>query len=232
MLVRQAREAANGVLHRLWAAKNKDGSHTRFAPTALGTPSVVVSSVKLETVSPGQNPLMQGSTEEVHVTVDEDASLSFDPPSPSRRGEAESLGEESQTYAYAHEPKAAHAPAPEDSHVESPPFLPSPREDIPSQTYTAYASEWLGSVSQTPSSSATFPLVQLLKFNGTVSGRPAVFLIDSGASSDFVSEAFVQRHHLQTQPSSSTTQVRLADGSMQKSSLRLCACRLIGLRTV
>jgi transposase InsO family protein len=55
----------------------------------------------------------------------------------------------------------------------------------------------------------------LLKFNGTLRGVPAVFLVDCGSTADFVSAAFVKRHRLDTEPRAHADTVRLADGSMQ-----------------
>ena len=50
---------------------------------------------------------------------------------------------------------------------------------------------------------------------GTLFGRPAVFLLDSGATGNFVSSAFVHAHNLPSSPLSRPDLVTLADGSQQ-----------------
>ena len=50
---------------------------------------------------------------------------------------------------------------------------------------------------------------------GTLFGRPAVFLLDSGATGNFVSSAFVRAHNLPSSPLSRPDLVTLADGSQQ-----------------
>ena len=50
---------------------------------------------------------------------------------------------------------------------------------------------------------------------GTLFGRPAVFLLDSGATGNFVSSAFVRAHNLVSSPLSRPDLVTLADGSQQ-----------------
>lgn len=51
--------------------------------------------------------------------------------------------------------------------------------------------------------------------SGSVSGQPAVFLIDSGATGNFVNASFVKRHRLATVPLLVSDLVKLADGSTQ-----------------
>lgn len=55
----------------------------------------------------------------------------------------------------------------------------------------------------------------LFKFGGGVNGAPAVFMLDSGASTSFVSSAFVRKHQLQVD-SRDQRNVRLANGGMLK----------------
>ena len=38
----------------------------------------------------------------------------------------------------------------------------------------------------------------LLRFTGSVAGKEAVFLVDSGSTHDFLSSKFVEKHQLQT----------------------------------
>ena len=55
------------------------------------------------------------------------------------------------------------------------------------------------------------PRRELLRFNGFLHGVPAIFMVDSGASTDFISASFVKRHQLQVGGVQKV--VRLADGS-------------------
>ena len=56
---------------------------------------------------------------------------------------------------------------------------------------------------------------QLIKFSGELCGRRAVFLVDCGASGNFVSSHFVRTHSLQLENGPSSTPVVLADGKEQ-----------------
>ena len=53
----------------------------------------------------------------------------------------------------------------------------------------------------------------LLCFSGKLAGKDAVFLVDSGSTHDFVSQNFVEKHHLETVCSGKEFSVTLADGS-------------------
>ena len=53
----------------------------------------------------------------------------------------------------------------------------------------------------------------LLRFTGTLAGKKAVFLVDSGASHDFIAQDFVEKHKLETTSSEKEFSVTLADGS-------------------
>jgi hypothetical protein len=55
------------------------------------------------------------------------------------------------------------------------------------------------------------PQFQLLRVQGTLAGHPATLLIDCGATNDFVSADFVQRHALSLAPTTRT--VRGYDGT-------------------
>lgn len=57
---------------------------------------------------------------------------------------------------------------------------------------------------------------QLIKFEGTLCGRPAVCLLDSGASANFVSSAFVRQHQLEIDGLQEQQPITLADGSQQR----------------
>ena len=56
---------------------------------------------------------------------------------------------------------------------------------------------------------------RMLTVHGTIHGRPAHILLDSGSSTEFVSAAFVQRHRLPTSAARAGRRVTLADGSKQ-----------------
>ena len=61
----------------------------------------------------------------------------------------------------------------------------------------------------------------MLTVNGTIYGRPAHILLDSGSSTEFVSAEFVRRHQLPILAARSGRRVTLADGSKQTPSGRL-----------
>lgn len=61
----------------------------------------------------------------------------------------------------------------------------------------------------------------LMKFQGSLAGVPALFLVDCGASTNFVSRAFVRRHQLPVAHQDVAPTVRLADGSRKPSSGRV-----------
>lgn len=61
----------------------------------------------------------------------------------------------------------------------------------------------------------TTPTRSLIKLTGTVAGRSAVFLIDSGATGNFVSSSFVTKSKLSLIESDSLAPVSLADGRAQ-----------------
>jgi hypothetical protein len=65
----------------------------------------------------------------------------------------------------------------------------------------------------------------LLRFTGTLFGRPATFLVDSGATNDFVAISFVQQHALPLLPNGRT--VRAFDGTVSSSAGELRAPLLL-----
>ena len=60
-------------------------------------------------------------------------------------------------------------------------------------------------------------VTHLLCIEGEVNGIPVKFLVDSGASGNFISEHVVSEHDLRTVRSHEKMQVHLADGSMRAS---------------
>lgn len=68
------------------------------------------------------------------------------------------------------------------------------------------------------------PNCKLLRFQGTLFGHPASFLIDSGSSGNFVSHEFIRKHTLNTVQLSTPWSVKLADGSLRHTQLQVpCA---------
>lgn len=67
---------------------------------------------------------------------------------------------------------------------------------------------------------------KLIRLRAELCGRPAVCLIDSGASGDFISQEFVSRHQLLTQPLQQHHHVTLADGSQQAATTLLPSASL------
>jgi hypothetical protein len=57
------------------------------------------------------------------------------------------------------------------------------------------------------------PNKKLITFMGLVSDQPAYVLIDSGATNNYISESFVKKHGLYTEPSAEVAQAVLADGT-------------------
>ena len=59
-----------------------------------------------------------------------------------------------------------------------------------------------------------------LRLKGTLQGKPCDFLIDSGATGDFISVAFIERYHLDSgcKPLTSPLTVEMADGGVYTSS--------------
>jgi transposase InsO family protein len=112
---------------------------------------------------------------------------------------------------------AASATIPILSHSQLPPVSQS-SPNIDSLSHTSQlAPHPLASSSQSifTLTSTTQPLI---KINGFVNRHPAVFLIDSGGSGNFASQAFVDRHsNLVAKPSVET--VSLADGTTRPTSI-------------
>lgn len=61
----------------------------------------------------------------------------------------------------------------------------------------------------------------LLRFQGTLFGHAVGILIDCGSSGNFVSQDFLRRHNLSTDPLSSSIAIKLADGSLRYSQSKL-----------
>lgn len=69
------------------------------------------------------------------------------------------------------------------------------------------------------------PARRLIKLSGTVNSYPAVFLVDSGATGNFVSSSFVNRHSIALEPAHAES-VTLANGHAQESSGVVAAARI------
>lgn len=61
----------------------------------------------------------------------------------------------------------------------------------------------------------------MLTVEGTLYGKPALILIDSGSSTEFISADFVTRHHLSTTSMKRQQQVTLADGTKKRPTKRV-----------
>jgi len=54
----------------------------------------------------------------------------------------------------------------------------------------------------------------LLKFEGNISGKPAIILLDSGASRNYIGSTFIKRNPLRIKPAENPSEsVELADGT-------------------
>jgi Retroviral aspartyl protease len=62
------------------------------------------------------------------------------------------------------------------------------------------------------STGAHKPSKQLITFTGMVDDHPAYVLIDSGATTNYISESFVNKHKVYTEPLAKPTQAVIADG--------------------
>jgi RNase H-like domain found in reverse transcriptase/Reverse transcriptase (RNA-dependent DNA polymerase)/Integrase zinc binding domain/Retroviral aspartyl protease/Integrase core domain/Chromo (CHRromatin Organisation MOdifier) domain len=77
-------------------------------------------------------------------------------------------------------------------------------------------SRWASQSSAPQIHQVTTPTRGLLKLSGLVAGKPAIFLVDSGATGCFVSSTFVEEHKLKSSPLPHQDFVTLANGSKQK----------------
>ena len=68
---------------------------------------------------------------------------------------------------------------------------------------------------------------RLIKLRGLVAGKPAVVLVDCGATGNFISSAFVRKHRLTTSSLSAPDVVTLADGSKHTTGSTLSDARLV-----
>ena len=69
------------------------------------------------------------------------------------------------------------------------------------------------SVRDSPGAKEGVGRTSLLSVQGLISGLPAVILIDCGASHNFISRSWVERHELKTEPLRVPLGVKLADSS-------------------
>jgi len=65
------------------------------------------------------------------------------------------------------------------------------------------------------------PRTTLLKLVGTLEGKTAVFLVDSGATNCYIARDFVEHHQLRTRHKETAQVVRLADGTLQACGLQV-----------
>ena len=77
----------------------------------------------------------------------------------------------------------------------------------------------LGKSMDEAESGVSISVTQLLCTSGEVDGVPVKFLVDSGASGNFISEHLVSEHDLRTVRSHEKMQVHLADGFLRASNL-------------
>lgn len=102
-----------------------------------------------------------------------------------------------------------HDPGPQHQGKPTPVLQASPSSHLPSSNLISSTSS-SSQINQLTTSSRP-----LIKLSGIVSGQPAVFLVDSGATGNFVNASFVKRHRLNTVPLVVPDIVKLADGSKQ-----------------
>ena len=100
-----------------------------------------------------------------------------------------------------------HDPGPQHELTSPAPLQPLPPHS-PILASPVYVVPSLSQINQLTTSSRS-----LIKLMGTVASHPAVFLVDSGATGNFVNAAFVQQHRLSTVPLVVSDIVQLADGS-------------------
>jgi len=72
----------------------------------------------------------------------------------------------------------------------------------------------------------TTPSRSLLKLRGFVAGHPAVILLDSGATGNFVRESFVKKRRIETSALPQHDIITLADGSTRMSGCAVKAAKL------
>ena len=97
------------------------------------------------------------------------------------------------------------------------PLLHISRTDITRTSNTGTYQPSLGSAPRAQINQLTTPASSLIKLSGLVADHSAVFLLDCGATGNFISEGFVTRHRLVASSSSQQTLVSLADGSQHRS---------------
>jgi hypothetical protein len=102
------------------------------------------------------------------------------------------------------------------SKLQQPSFYP------PSSGWINYNSKH----SKATSAKSANERTSLPEVQGTFCGRKATFLIDSGASNNFVNLEFVRRGHIPVTSTLSKQTIRLADGSERSSSLTVIGAKL------
>ena len=95
--------------------------------------------------------------------------------------------------------------------AESPPKAPGPPSPHPS-----WASLVRAQIRKLESTEYRGPVMRpLIRFKGTINGQQADIMLDCGATGNFVSSSFVERHAMSVVQKSSAPTVTLADGSTQ-----------------
>ena len=90
-------------------------------------------------------------------------------------------------------------------------------KDVPNDGETCEMECYVGKSVDEAETCVSMSVTHLLCISGEVNGVPVKFLVDSGASGNFISEHLVSEHDLRTMRSHEKMQVHLADGSMRAS---------------
>jgi hypothetical protein len=89
-------------------------------------------------------------------------------------------------------------------HPPDPPSSPSQSPPVPSHEHLQFLT-----------SPVPAPYRPLLKFEASIHSKPAVALLDSGATSNFIAEEYVAKHHLNSVPLTQVQTVIMGDGHRQ-----------------
>ena len=97
------------------------------------------------------------------------------------------------------------------------PRVSTTAKDVPNDGDTCEMECYIGKSVDEAEPGVSMSVTHLLCIGGEVNGIPVKFLVDSGASGNFISEHLVSEHDLRTVRSHEKIQVHLADGSMRAS---------------
>jgi hypothetical protein len=86
------------------------------------------------------------------------------------------------------------------------------RTNVIVQEESSAADDHVLIISEVNSTQSPKPNKKLITFVGLVNDQPAYILIDSGATNNYISEAFVRKHRLYTEPIDEPTEAILANG--------------------